>query len=167
MDAVPIAVHLPDGIKIEYKFSPADVTKVRHVGEEGRHGVTQERIKVVTRVRACNSNRRWSQGKIEHWSSVLGNINKMAYFYPSVQCMLLFLVLAEIPPGFKFYIVTRSYSTRPFLCTLLHHIVVTIILVLYCKGKSCGYRLQEWLTQWLISPGKTPPSSCHEKLPVV
>ena len=48
VDAVPIAVHLPDGIKIEYKFSPADVTKVRHVGEEGRHGITQERIKVVT-----------------------------------------------------------------------------------------------------------------------
>ena len=48
VDAVPIAVYLPDGIKIEYKFSPADVTKVRLVGEEGRHGITQERIKVVT-----------------------------------------------------------------------------------------------------------------------
>ena len=48
VDAVPIAVRLPDGIKIEYKFSHADVTKVRHVGEEGRHDVTQERIKVLT-----------------------------------------------------------------------------------------------------------------------
>ena len=34
------------------------------------------------------------------------------------QCMLLFLVLAVIPPGFEFYVVTRSYSSRPFLCTL-------------------------------------------------
>ena len=48
VDAVTTAVRLPDGIKIEYKFSPVDVTKVRHVGKEGRYGVTQECIKVVT-----------------------------------------------------------------------------------------------------------------------
>ena len=34
------------------------------------------------------------------------------------QGVLLFLVLAVIPPGFKFYVVTRSYSSRPFLCAL-------------------------------------------------
>ena len=32
--------------------------------------------------------------------------------------MLLFLVLAVNPPSFKFYGVTRSYSSRPFLCAL-------------------------------------------------
>ena len=33
--------------------------------------------------------------------------------------MLLFLVLAEIPPCCDFYVVTRSYSSRPFLCALV------------------------------------------------
>ena len=33
--------------------------------------------------------------------------------------MLLFLVLVVNPPGFKFYVVTRSYSSRPFLCALV------------------------------------------------
>ena len=32
--------------------------------------------------------------------------------------MLLFLVLAGIPPCFDFYVVTHSYSSRPFLCAL-------------------------------------------------
>ena len=35
-----------------------------------------------------------------------------------MQCVLLFLVLAEISPCFDFYIVTRSYSSHPFLCVL-------------------------------------------------
>ena len=33
-----------------------------------------------------------------------------------MQCVLLFLVLAG---NYDFYVVTRSYSSRPFLCTLV------------------------------------------------
>ena len=34
------------------------------------------------------------------------------------QCMLLFLVLAGNSTLFRFYVVTHSYSSRPFLCAL-------------------------------------------------
>ena len=33
-------------------------------------------------------------------------------------CYYFYVVLAEIPPGFEFHIVTCSYSSRLFLCGL-------------------------------------------------
>ena len=48
------------------------------------------------------------------------NINKwiISMHVCSACCMLLFLVLAVSLPGLEFYVVTRSYSSRTFLCTL-------------------------------------------------
>ena len=64
--------------------------------------------------------------KIEHWSRAFSNINKMAYFYAHVQCVLLFLVPAEILPGVEFHIVTHSYSSRLFLCALADAMVLFV-----------------------------------------
>ena len=50
----------------------------------------------------------------------------MAYFYAHVQCVLLFLVPAEILPGVEFHIVTHSYSSRLFLCALADAMVLFV-----------------------------------------
>ena len=48
------------------------------------------------------------------------NINKTAYFTQHAQCAVFTLLSTggETWPGFKFYVVTRSYSGRPFLYIL-------------------------------------------------
>ena len=51
----------------------------------------------------------------------------MAYFYAHVQCVLLFLVPGEIPPGVEFYIVTHSYSSCLFLCALVDAMVLFVV----------------------------------------
>ena len=50
----------------------------------------------------------------------------MAYFYAHAQCVLLFLVLAEIPLVVEFHIVTRSYSSHLFLCALADAMVLFV-----------------------------------------
>ena len=42
----------------------------------------------------------------------------MTYFYAACQCVLLFLVLAVIPPVFEFYEVTLT-QVSPFYALLL------------------------------------------------
>ena len=50
---------------------------------------------------------------------VLSNIDKMAYFYATCTVgVTIYSTGWEIPPGFEFYIVTRSYSSCPFLSAL-------------------------------------------------
>ena len=50
---------------------------------------------------------------------VLSNIDKMAYFYATCTVgVTIYSTGGEIPPSFEFYIVTHSYSSRPFLSAL-------------------------------------------------
>ena len=50
---------------------------------------------------------------------VLSNIDKMAYFYATCTVRVtIYSTGGEIPPSFEFYIVTRSYSSCPFLSAL-------------------------------------------------
>ena len=92
-------------------------------------------------IRACNYNRNtqwgksyWTVLKIEHWSHTRLNITKWVISTQYVQCMLLFLVLVVILSSFKFYIVTRSYSSHPFLCTLVEvHITFTMLAQSYLQ----------------------------------
>ena len=48
--------------------------------------------------------------------------------------MLLFLVLAVYPPCFNFYVVTRSYSSRPFLCAIAFTLIQIFVQqqVIHC-----------------------------------
>ena len=53
------------------------------------------------------------------------------------QYVSLFLVLVIIPTGFKFYGVTRSYSSRPFLCALAH---AQYILRTHLSNEDSNYK---------------------------
>ena len=49
---------------------------------------------------------------------------RLLFLHLLLFCLLLYSQFQywwEIPPGFEFYIVTRSYSSLPFLCTLGFH----------------------------------------------
>jgi len=48
----------------------------------------------------------------------LTTLTKWLFFTQRVQCVLLFLVLGGKSALFNFYVVTHSYSSRPFLHTL-------------------------------------------------
>ena len=58
----------------------------------------------------------------------------------AAQYMLLFLILAVILTDFEFYMVTHSYSSDPFLCTLVQTFIVFSVSWLKYEGESVGYR---------------------------
>ena len=62
---------------------------------------------------------------------MLSNINIYAACTVRVT---IFSTDGEIPPCFNFYIVTRSYSSRPFLCALVVHLEH---ILMYPLSNSC------------------------------
>ena len=89
----------------------------------------------ATRVRACNSNRSPQSCqdkmielhvlKIEHWSHA--HLATLTFYAPALRSACYYFQYQ--PCCFDFYVVTRSYSSRPFLCALA---LVPISQHLYC-----------------------------------
>ena len=69
------------------------------------------------------------------------NINKMASFYARVQCMLLFLVLEVNSAQFRIYVVTCSYSSHPFLCTLAASKEFNLEIIAYFPIQETVYKI--------------------------
>ena len=103
----------------------------------------------------------------------------MAYVYVQhAQCVLLFLVL--VVNSDRFYIVTHSYSSRPFLCTLVipgayerreaalivvHKLLVTLIYVTIfpAYAEFDGALTYIWVFSWTCTWGRSATGKRGEK----